>query len=173
MTTCLYNIQKTTWPPHLTYFPFPPSLGVLLFPTLFHHSWRICQVFPPGLSQHQLRGIYSYNCLRTLCKIGISWYISSKIVHQFSISSWILNLNKLIKTYQTFNFCPLPLGKDERKWLPTDGGWGLHIASTVSEWIMALAFDVFIITYVPEFKQVTLDSPKVRIDINVVMNTWS
>ncbi len=52
-------------------------------------------------------------------------------------------------------------GKDKTKWNPEDGGWNLHLVSTVSEWVVALALNAFLLTFVPEFKKVTLDSPKV------------
>ena len=53
-------------------------------------------------------------------------------------------------------------GKDPTKWYPGDPGWPLHVCSTVSEWLMALAFNTFLLTFVTEFKKVKLDSPKVN-----------
>ena len=52
-------------------------------------------------------------------------------------------------------------GKDPTKWYPGDPGWPLHLCSTISEWIMALAFNTFLLTFVIEFKKVKLDSPQV------------
>ncbi len=59
-------------------------------------------------------------------------------------------------------------GHDKSKWLPTDGGWTPHVVSTVSEWIVALAFDVFILTFVNEFKQIALSMPNIVVRVNRV-----
>ena len=42
-----------------------------------------------------------------------------------------------------------------------DGGWDLHIASTVCEWISALSLDFFILTFAREFHSISLTSPRV------------
>ncbi|XP_022082783.1 DNA damage-regulated autophagy modulator protein 2-like [Acanthaster planci] len=47
-------------------------------------------------------------------------------------------------------------GADPRKWLPEDGGFGLHVASTASEWAMAVAFLFFFFTFIKEFQKVEL-----------------
>ncbi|XP_038053064.1 DNA damage-regulated autophagy modulator protein 2-like isoform X3 [Patiria miniata] len=47
-------------------------------------------------------------------------------------------------------------GEDLRKWLPEDGGFGLHVASTVSEWIMAIAFLFYFFSYIKDFQKVEL-----------------
>ena len=53
-------------------------------------------------------------------------------------------------------------GDDPTKWYPDSGGWGLHVTSTVTEWIIAFSFNCYLLSFVPEFKQVKLDSPRVR-----------
>jgi len=57
-------------------------------------------------------------------------------------------------------------GDDPTKWNKDDGGWTLHVASTGSEWIMALAFDIFILTLVPEFKKLVLESPRICLRVD-------
>lgn len=52
-------------------------------------------------------------------------------------------------------------GKDKTKWYPKDGGFELHVLSTVAEWILAISFNAFILTYVREFKRITVASPQV------------
>lgn len=42
-----------------------------------------------------------------------------------------------------------------------DGGWDLHIISTISEWISALSLCTFILTYVREMHLISLSSPRV------------
>lgn len=53
-------------------------------------------------------------------------------------------------------------GDDPRKWYPDDGGWGFHVASTVSEWVCAAAFNFFMLTLVDEFKSISMDPPQVK-----------
>ena len=47
-----------------------------------------------------------------------------------------------------------------------DGGWSLHVVSTASEWIMAMAFDIFLLSLVPEFRKLVLESPRICIRID-------
>ncbi len=51
-------------------------------------------------------------------------------------------------------------GVDRLKWDSEDGGWGLHVTSAVSEWLIALSFNIFILTFVEEFKKFKIDSNK-------------
>jgi len=57
-------------------------------------------------------------------------------------------------------------GEDPGKWSPSDGGWVWHCASTGSEWIMALSLDISILSLVPEFRRIGLDSPRIRLIID-------
>jgi hypothetical protein len=52
-------------------------------------------------------------------------------------------------------------GKDPRKWYPEDGGWEMHVASTVSEWIVATSFCVYMLSFVQEFRTVIIEEPQV------------
>ena len=52
-------------------------------------------------------------------------------------------------------------GKDPRKWYPEDGGWEMHVASTVSEWIVATSFCVYILSFVQEFRTIKIEEPQV------------
>ncbi|XP_013787276.1 DNA damage-regulated autophagy modulator protein 2-like [Limulus polyphemus] len=52
-------------------------------------------------------------------------------------------------------------GKDKTKWYPKDGGFASHVISTVSEWILALAFDLYFLSFVRELQNITMASPKV------------
>jgi len=55
-------------------------------------------------------------------------------------------------------------GKDPRKWYPEDGGWEMHVASTVSEWIVATSFCVYILSFVQEFRAINIEEPQVFIN---------
>lgn len=52
-------------------------------------------------------------------------------------------------------------GTDPRKWYPSDGGWEYHVASSISEWIVATAFCFYILTFTDEFRLMQLDHPPV------------
>ncbi|XP_012264241.2 DNA damage-regulated autophagy modulator protein 1 isoform X1 [Athalia rosae] len=52
-------------------------------------------------------------------------------------------------------------GDNPRKWHKEDGGWELHVASTVAEWICAGFFCFYILTFTDEFRSIQLKRPKV------------
>ncbi|XP_076337833.1 DNA damage-regulated autophagy modulator protein 2-like isoform X2 [Tachypleus tridentatus] len=52
-------------------------------------------------------------------------------------------------------------GKDKTKWYQKDGGFASHVIATVSEWILALAFDLYFLSFVRELQNITMASPKV------------
>lgn len=62
-------------------------------------------------------------------------------------------------------------GKDPRKWYPSDGGWEYHVVSSISEWILATLFCLYILTFTNEFKRISFDHPKVSIDGYEVVST--
>lgn len=61
-----------------------------------------------------------------------------------------------------FLFCIFLLGHNPRKWYPNDGGWELHVASTISEWIVAVCFCLYILTFYSEFSEISFSHPQVR-----------
>lgn len=46
---------------------------------------------------------------------------------------------------------------------PSDGGWYYHVISTISEWIMATIFSIFILSFSPEFRDISLDHPQISL----------
>lgn len=52
-------------------------------------------------------------------------------------------------------------GNDPRHWYPSDGGWMYHVISSVSEWIVATAFCVYILSFTPEFRTIDFDHPQI------------
>ena len=58
--------------------------------------------------------------------------------------------------------CHIISGDDPRKWYPKDGGWEMHVVSTVSEWIVATSFCVYILSFVQEFRTISIEEPQVR-----------
>ncbi|CAG0914359.1 unnamed protein product, partial [Notodromas monacha] len=56
-------------------------------------------------------------------------------------------------------------GHDPLKWYPSDGGWGLHVTSTGAEWVMALCFDIFVASFVSEFKRLLARPPEFLLDV--------
>lgn len=55
-------------------------------------------------------------------------------------------------------------GKDPRKWMPSDGGWRYHVASSISEWIVATIFCFYVLSFTDEFKLISFDHPPISID---------
>lgn len=56
--------------------------------------------------------------------------------------------------------CNVP-GSDPRKWNPADGGWIMHVVSTVSEWVVAICFCLYILSFAQEFREITFTHPQV------------
>jgi len=54
-------------------------------------------------------------------------------------------------------------GNDYKKWLPADGGWGWHVASTICEWVLAIVYCAFLLTFVPEFRLINFEDPIVTV----------
>ncbi|XP_026831105.1 DNA damage-regulated autophagy modulator protein 1 [Ooceraea biroi] len=54
-------------------------------------------------------------------------------------------------------------GNDYKKWLPVDGGWDWHVASTICEWILAIVYCAFLLTFVPEFRLINFEDPVVTL----------
>lgn len=54
-------------------------------------------------------------------------------------------------------------GQDPRKWYPSDGGWKYHVASSISEWIVATIFCFYILSFSDEFKLISFDHPPINI----------
>jgi hypothetical protein len=52
-------------------------------------------------------------------------------------------------------------GKDPRHWYPSDGGFRYHVASSVSEWIVASIFSFYILSFTDEFKYIQFDHPEI------------
>ncbi|XP_026831106.1 uncharacterized protein LOC113563580 [Ooceraea biroi] len=52
-------------------------------------------------------------------------------------------------------------GTNPRKWYKEDGGWELHVASTITEWLCAMAFCAYILTFTEEFRDIRISPPKV------------
>ncbi|XP_076279121.1 DNA damage-regulated autophagy modulator protein 1-like [Lasioglossum baleicum] len=57
-------------------------------------------------------------------------------------------------------------GTNARKWYKGDGGWELHVASTISEWLCAAAFCIYILTFTNEFRDIRISHPKVVCEPN-------
>ncbi|EZA56521.1 DNA damage-regulated autophagy modulator protein [Ooceraea biroi] len=52
-------------------------------------------------------------------------------------------------------------GTNPRKWYKEDGGWELHVASTITEWLCAMAFCAYILTFTEEFRDIRISPPKI------------
>ncbi|XP_073987211.1 uncharacterized protein isoform X2 [Rhodnius prolixus] len=60
-------------------------------------------------------------------------------------------------------------------WEPADGGYAWHVVSTTSEWMLAFTQSSLVLTFLPEFKTVTIRSPvlknyvKIAVGINYLI----
>ncbi|KAK4883710.1 hypothetical protein RN001_007029 [Aquatica leii] len=79
-------------------------------------------------------------------------------------------------SFVTSSFCGLLgwfyfTGDDPTKWRKNDGGFAFHIISTISEWINAVIFAAFVLTFAPELKNVGFEEPRIRIWEKVVVES--
>ena len=51
----------------------------------------------------------------------------------------------------------------DSEWGLPNHGWEYHVCSTASEWAVGLLFSLFLLTFVYEFRLVTVEKPKVRV----------
>ncbi|XP_067142296.1 DNA damage-regulated autophagy modulator protein 1-like [Centruroides vittatus] len=52
--------------------------------------------------------------------------------------------------------------KDIPKWAPGEGGFEIHIVSSLSEWAVTVLFAIYFITFVKDFKNVIVTCPKLE-----------
>jgi hypothetical protein len=48
------------------------------------------------------------------------------------------------------------------KWGPDDEGWGIHLGSTISEWVLCIAYCALVLSFVPEFYNLELEVSVVK-----------
>jgi len=116
-----------------------------------------------------------------LCFIlGLAWtwgsVLASYSLHPLATPLWLLLARLVLAVIYSITLVVMLVagavaseefhGKDGTKWLPGDGGWLWHCASTGSEWLMAASLDMTILSLVPEFRRIGLDSPRIRLIID-------
>ncbi|XP_044737781.1 DNA damage-regulated autophagy modulator protein 2-like [Chrysoperla carnea] len=67
--------------------------------------------------------------------------------------------------YLSFNAKPGSI-EDNLKWTSDMPGFGYHLASTIMEWLLALAFITYILTVTPEFRYIGIREPQVEVLIS-------
>ena len=92
-------------------------------------------------------------------------------LHPIGSSLRLAHFRTALSTFCTVCFCISVVtgtlayaaykGTNPQKWYKEDGGWELHMASTVTEWLCAIAFCIYILTFSDEFKNVKVTHPKV------------
>lgn len=105
-----------------------------------------------------------YFCLQTYLSYKMVPAVNGKIVvfirAGLSVLTLILTITTIIPGYiSMLEF----QGNDYKKWLPTDGGWGWHVASAISEWVLAIVYCCFLLTFVPEFRLINFEDPVVTL----------
>ncbi|XP_034172981.1 DNA damage-regulated autophagy modulator protein 1-like isoform X1 [Osmia lignaria lignaria] len=105
-----------------------------------------------------------YFCLQTYISHKMVPAVNSKIVVYVRASLSILTLILTVMTIVPGYISMLEFqGNDYKKWLPIDGGWGWHVASAISEWVLAIVYCAFLLTFVPEFRLINFEDPVVTL----------
>ncbi|KAG1681954.1 DNA damage-regulated autophagy modulator protein 2 [Nymphon striatum] len=122
------NFQETSLEKvHITGALLAFSMGVVYIKMHSYMSWKMAPVFNS----------------KRMAKLRI--FISFFATCAFMIST-------ICSYYSKLKFH----GTDKTKWYPKDGGWHLHVAATAAEWLLAVAFSSYILTFVHEFKKVRI-----------------
>ncbi|XP_046751943.1 DNA damage-regulated autophagy modulator protein 2-like [Diprion similis] len=103
---------------------------------------------------------------------GLQTYLSQKMINALngqtivwvrgalSAFTVILTIVVVIPGYiSTLEF----KGTDYKKWKPEDGGWEWHVTSVAAEWMLAIVFCAFLVTFVPEFRLINFEPPEVTL----------
>ncbi|KYQ56178.1 DNA damage-regulated autophagy modulator protein 2 [Trachymyrmex zeteki] len=110
-----------------------------------------------------------------LCFGGGTAYFWSQAVCSFCLypsgcSLRVAQLRTALSTFCTVCFIVIVItgvlahsaykGTNPRKWNKEDGGWELHVVSTITEWLCAIAFCTYILTFTEEFRDIRIIPPK-------------
>ena len=102
-----------------------------------------------------------YFCIQSLITIRLEPFITLKkalyrsILSVFCVIFFIVVAVCGIISHILFD------GTDPRHWYPSDGGWRFHVASSVSEWVVATIFSFYILTFSDEFRYIRFEAPEV------------
>ncbi|XP_064481051.1 DNA damage-regulated autophagy modulator protein 2-like isoform X2 [Ornithodoros turicata] len=103
-----------------------------------------------------------YTWVQTAMSFRMQPLVNSLTAARFRLGISVLATAAFLSTAVT---APLSIarfhGRDKTKWGPDDGGYRLHLASTVSEWLLAFTVNLYILTFVRELHHIYLESPKV------------
>lgn len=89
-------------------------------------------------------------------------YIHTYLIIKKKINPLVTyNGQKLVKFNSGYITEYLFLGDNPRKWNPNDGGWHYHVASTASEWVVAISFCFYILSFAEDFRNLSLEHPTV------------
>ncbi|XP_012344634.1 DNA damage-regulated autophagy modulator protein 1-like isoform X2 [Apis florea] len=105
-----------------------------------------------------------YFCLQTYLSHKMVPAVNGRVVVYIRAGLSVLTLILTIATIIPGYISMLEFqGNDYKKWLPTDGGWGWHVASAISEWVLAIVYCCFLLTFVPEFRLINFEDPVVTL----------
>lgn len=136
------------------------------------HFQAVCTFYlhPLGCS---LRLAHIRTALSTFCTVCFVVTLITGVLARLAYKGWfvafplsfhpsrpptrvVFNSSRILM-FVSFRFA----GTNPRKWYREDGGWELHVASTITEWLCAGAFAVYILTFSEEFRDVKVIHPKV------------
>ncbi|XP_057324611.1 DNA damage-regulated autophagy modulator protein 2 [Microplitis mediator] len=112
-----------------------------------------------------------------LCFGGGTVYIWLQAVYSYRLnplgcSPKITNLRLVLAIFCTICFFVVFIaaalaakdfkGNNPRIWSKDDGGWEMHLLSTITEWLCAIAICIFILSFTNEFREIELRYPKIN-----------
>jgi len=155
-------------------FGFTACLGMSLvgnFPELHNKAVHLIGaflVFVGGSIYMVYQGYYTFKLLphfqsKTIAYIRTYMGILGLMLY-FSAQTTVILAFQRVKSKKNPNL------DQSVKWSEADGGYEFQAASVIMEWLLFAIFDLFLLTYVPEFKKLKLDAPPVKflVDTEIV-----
>ncbi|KAF6205634.1 hypothetical protein GE061_019807 [Apolygus lucorum] len=131
------------------------------------------------VANFQVHNIYQVHYVGALlCFVGGSVYFAFQTMFSYHMSkvddSMYLFYIRCILCALAFIFCCLAIasgvisdfgytGTDSSKWKKDDGGYSWHLVSTTSEWLLAIIQSALTVSFFPEFRRISIYSPKFEI----------
>ncbi|XP_018564124.1 DNA damage-regulated autophagy modulator protein 2 [Anoplophora glabripennis] len=145
------------------YIGFCASLGIVVVASFQETNAFVVHLLGAGMCfglgsiYHIIQVIISFSLYPTFGKKSLNIYRLICTILYFVT----LSLTAIFLVLSLLKF----KGDDITKWVEEDGGYDLHLVSTIAEWIMVAFNQLIILTLAFEFKYIQFSEPKINTDL--------
>ena len=119
-----------------------------------HLAGAIC-TFAGGILYMCMNTYLSWNMVR--CGVNTRKLCSIRILLSFlSFAAFTICVSTRFVAFRQYRD-GIKTGNDMEHWKPADSGYNMHIASSITEWLTAICFILFFLTFCGEFEKITFD----------------